>query len=249
MSHPLRVICRVSPRSLWNFHPIHWIGRGTTWLDSGPGHPFFKKGNRHLAENYRPVSLTSVPCKILEHIICSHVRDHLDRHNILSTLQHGFRERHSCESQLLTTLQDLLSLHDRGVQVDLVVLDFAKAFDTVPHELGKLKYYGIDSNINQWVRTFLTNRSQEVMVDGSRSDRAAVASGVPQGTVLGPLLFLLHINDLPREILSSVRLFADDCLLYRAISSREGAEILQHDLNSLYAWGQCWGMFFNVKKM
>ena len=132
-------------------------------------------------------------------------------------------ERHSCESQLLTTLQDLLSLHDRRFQVDLVVLDFAKAFDTVPHEslLGKLKYYGIDSNINQWFRAFLTNRSQEVMVDGSRSDRAAVASGVPQGTVLGPLLFLLHINDLPCEILSSVRLFADDCLLYRAISSRE----------------------------
>ena len=151
------------------------------------------------------------------------------------------------ESQLLTTLQDLLSLHDCGVQVDLVVLDFAKAFDTVPHEslLGKLKYYGIDSNI----RAFLTNRSQEVMVDGSRSDRAAVASGVPQGTVLGPLLFLLHINDLPREILSSVRLFAEDCLLYRVISSREGAEILQHDLNSLYAWGQRWGMFFNCEKM
>ena len=113
------------------------------------------------------MSLTSVPCKILEHIICSHVRDHLDRHNILSTLQHGFRERHSCESQLLTTLQDLLSLHDRGVQVDLVVLDFAKAFHTVPHEslLGKLKYYGIDCNINQWVRAFLTNRSQELMGD------------------------------------------------------------------------------------
>ena len=83
-------------------------------------------------------------------------------------------------------------------------------------------------------------------MDGSRSDQAAVASGVPQGTVLGPLRFLLHINDLPREILS-VRLFADDCL-FRAISSREEAEILQHDLNSLYAWGQHWGMFFDVKK-
>ena len=186
----------------------------------------------------------------MEHIICSHVRDHLDEYDILSPLQHGFRERHSCESQLLLTLQDLFSWRDRGVQVDLVVLDFAKAFDTVPHEsvLGKLKFYGIDDNINRWVRAFLTNRTQEVVVDGGKSDRAAVASGVPQGTVLGPLLFLLHINDLPLNVESSVRLFADDCLLYRAISSREEAEVLQRDLHSLYAWGQRWGMSFNVKK-
>ena len=108
----------------------------------------------------------------------------------------------------------------------------------------------MDSNINQWVRAFLTNKSQEVMVDSSKSNRAVVASGVPQGTVLGPLLFLLDFNDLPREILSSVRLFADDCLLYRAISSREEeAEILQRDINSLYAWVQRWGMFFNVKNV
>ena len=106
----------------------------------------------------------------------------------------------------------------------------------------------MESIVTSTSRAFLTNRSQEVMVDGGGSDRAAVASGVPQGTVLGPLLFLLHINDLQREMLSSVRLFADDCLLYRAIISREGAIILQRDLNSLYAWGQRWGMFFNVKK-
>ena len=222
--------------------PIDWTQALVT--------PIFKKGNRHLPENYRPVSLTSIPCKIMEHIICSHVRDHLDEYDILSPLQHGFRERHSCKSQLLLTLQDLFSWRDRGVQVDLVVLDFAKAFDTVPHEsvLGKLKFYGIDEDINRWVRAFLTNRTQEVVVDGGKSDRAAVASGVPQGTVLGPLLFLLHINDLPLNVESSVRLFADDCLLYRAISSREEAEVLQGDLHSLYAWGQRWGMSFNVKK-
>ena len=95
--------------------------------------PILKKGNRNLPENYWPMSLTSVPSKILEHIICCHVRDHLDRYSILTPLQHGFRETHSCETQLLSTLQDLLYWRDRRVQVDVAVLDFAKEFDTVPH--------------------------------------------------------------------------------------------------------------------
>ena len=212
--------------------------------------PIFKKGSRHLAENYRPVSLTSVPCKIMEHIICSHIRGHLDKHNILSKFQHGFRKGHSCESQLLITLNELMYWRDCGVQCDIAVLDFAKAFDTVPHEslLGKLEHYGINANIHMWIRAFLSNRTQEVVVDGVKSNRASVASGVPQGTVLGPLLFLLHINDLPDNVQSRVRLFADDCLLYRAIQSVEDAVILQNDLDALKAWGDLWGMKFNVKK-
>ena len=201
--------------------------------------PIFKKGNRHLASNYRPVSLTSVPCKLLEHIICSHIRGHLDRYNILSPLQHGFRGGHSCESQLLLTLQDLMCWRDRKVQVDLAVLDFAKAFDTVPHEslLGKLNHYGVNNNIHSWIRAFLTHRSQEVVVDGCKSERVSVDSGVPQGTVMGPLLFLLHINDLPQNVQSTVRLFADDCLLYRPIRSMEDAVIFQNDLTALEKMG------------
>ena len=183
--------------------------------------PIFKKGSRSLPENYRPVSLTSVPCKILEHIICSHIHKHLDNHHILSAFQHGFRGGHSCESQLLVTLSDLFYWRDKRVQVDVAVLDFAKTFDTVPHQslLGKLDHYGIQGPILNWIRAFLTGRTQCVVVDGEKSDFVPVQSGVPQGTVLGPLLFLLHINDLPECVSSSVRLFADDCLLYRTIRS------------------------------
>ena len=131
---------------------------------------FFKKGNRNLPENYRPVSLTSVPSKILEHIICSHVRDHLAKHNVLTPLQNGFRGAHSCETQLLTTLQDLLYWRDRRVQVDVAVMDFAKAFDTVPHRslLRKLEHYGLDTQLIGWINSFLIGRSQCVVVDGER---------------------------------------------------------------------------------
>ena len=212
--------------------------------------PIFKKGNRHLPENYRPVSLTSVLCKIFEHIVCSHIRDHLDEHKILTLVQHGFRGGHSCESQLLGTLHDLMGWRDRKVQVDMAVLDFAKAFDTVPHGalLGKLAHYGVDSDLNNWIRAFLTNRTQKVMVDGEVSDSVTVDSGVPQGTVLGPLLFLIHINDLPSNVRSTVRLFADDCLLYRAIRCAQDSLVLQQDLWALDRWALKWGMRFNVKK-
>ena len=186
--------------------------------------------------NYRPVSLTSVPCKILEHIICSHVRDHLDKHSVLASLQHGFREAHSCETQLITTLEDLLYWRDRRVQIDLAALDFAKAFDTVPHRslLGKLEHYGIDSHLLGWVDLFLIGRSQCVVVDLEKSEFVSVDSGVPHGTVLGRLFFLSYINDLSQYVRSSARLFADGCLINKTISSLEDTITFQRDLDSLH---------------
>ena len=194
--------------------------------------PVFKKGAKDLAENYRPVSLTCVCCKILEHIISSHIRQHLDQHKILSKFQHGFRKFFSCETQLLVTLQDLLSFRDKNIQIDMAVLDFSKAFDTVPHRhlLGKLSHYGINGPILRWIGAFLEDREQGVVVEGQRSPSARVLSGVPQGTVLGPLLFLIHINDLPSVVHSQVRLFADDCLMYRPIYSVDDQSALQRDL-------------------
>ena len=212
--------------------------------------PVFKKGDVHLAENYRPVSLTCVTCKLLEHIICKHMLDHLERNRILTSLNHGFRSGYSCETQLVTTVHDLLTKYDIGAQVDVAILDFSKAFDTVPHKklLHKLTQYGIDGNINSWLCDFLTNRQMRVVVDGVESESVPVASGVPQGTVLGPILFLCHINDLPDSVKSTVRLFADDCLLYRSIKSRADHDTLQKDLSNLEAWANTWGMRFNAKK-
>ena len=199
--------------------------------------PIFKKGNRVLAENYRPVSLTCITCKLFEHIVCRHILDHVEDHKILTNLQHGFRSGRSCETQLITTTHDLLSSFNSKSQIGVAILDFSKAFDTVPHAglLGKLEHYGIDSKILLWIANFLNNRKQRVVVDGSFSNYADVESGVPQGTVLGPLLFLLHINNLPYCVNSKVRLFADDCLLYREIKNNQDQIDMQRDLFIFFA--------------
>ena len=214
--------------------------------------PVYKKGNVHEASNYRSVSLTSVACKILEHLVCKHLLDHLERHNLLTTLQHGFRKAHSCESQLLITLDDLYATFDKKTQTDVGILDFSRAFDTVPHErfLGKLAHYGIQGGTNSWIRAFLTGRSMSVVVDGESSEPTPILSGVPQGTVLGPLHFLIYINDMPSQVSKGtcIRLFADDCLVYRQIQNVNDQTILQQDLDYLHNWAVRWGMTFNPSK-
>ena len=209
-----------------------------------------QKGNRNKAENYRPVSLTSIACKFLEHIVCRHMQNHLLKYKILTDKNHGFRSGHSCETQLLTTTNDLMKAFEDGHQTDVVVLDFSKAFDTVPHNklLHKLDHYGIRGPLHIWIGSFLKERKMRVVVDGEHSEEAPVLSGVPQGTVLGPLLFLCHINDLPDSVSSTVRLFADDCLMYRNISNFNDHIKLQEDLNSLETWADRWGMRFNAEK-
>ena len=213
--------------------------------------PIFKKGDRSLPANYRPVSLTSIMCKILEHVVHSSVMSHFDNHSILTDAQHGFRKSRSCETQLLATTHVFSKILSDRKQVDVVLLDFSKAFDKVPHQrlLRKLHYYGVRNNTLGWIKDFLSGRTQQVVIEGVPSSPANVLSGVPQGTVLGPLLFLSYINDLPDVVTScNTRLFADDALLYRTINSNHDQTELQADLDRLAEWEKIWLMDFNPSK-
>ena len=210
----------------------------------------YKKGTRHDAANYRPESLTSLCCKLLEHVIVSKTVKHLERYNILNDCQHGFRANRSCETQILTLYHELASSLDKKVQTDMIILDFSKAFDRVPHQrlLKTVHHYGIRGNTHQWISSFLNSRTQQVQVEGQSSEKVPVVSGVPQGSVLGPVLFLMFINDLPDNINSRTRLFADDCILYRQIRNNNDQHLLQEDLDRLATWEKTWGMEFHPQK-
>ena len=175
---------------------------------------------------------------------------HFDDNHTLSDAQHGFRKYRSCETQLIETVNNLAKALNNREQVDSILLDFSKAFDKVCHRklLLKLKHYGISGNIMNWITDFLNNRTQRVVVRGTFSEPIAVKSGVPQGTVLGPLLFLAYINDLPESVKSKIALFADDAYLYKSIKSMEDIADLQSDLDQLVVWEKLWSMEFHPDK-
>lgn len=212
--------------------------------------PLHKKGSKALPANYRPISLTSITCKLLEHIVASSIHRHLNLCSILTPLQHGFRANHSCETQLILAVNDWSHSLDKNIHTDAIIFDFSKAFDVVPHQrlLSKLNSYGIGNGTLNWIGSFLCNRQQRVVIDGTASEWTPVLSGVPQGTVLGPLLFILYINDIIQGVNSNIRLFADDCILYREIHSIEDQIILQNDINTLHNWATKWHMKFNSSK-
>jgi len=212
--------------------------------------PIFKKGNRSDPVNYRPISLTSVLCKMFEHIITSNLAKFLEDNHLFNKDQFGFRKHLSCELQLQRVCQDIAFILDNNEEADLIFLDFSKAFDKVPHHLllQKLKSYGIQDDIVNIVTSFLTGRTQKVVLDGYSSNPVAVSSGVPQGSVLGPLLFLLYINDLPDNIRSKCRLFADDSLIFRKISTKADYLALQNDLDEVIYWCNKWHMTLNLEK-
>ena len=168
--------------------------------------PIYKKGKRHIPGNYRPVSLTSMAGKCMERLIRDTIMTHMTENDLLSQKQHGFIQGRSCVTQLLAILDSWMLALDEGGNIDTIYLDFAKAFDTVPHQrlLMKLRGYGIEGRILTWIEAFLTDRRQRVVVNDSRSSRADVTSGIQQGSVLGPMLFIIYINDMPSSVLSSI---------------------------------------------
>ena len=212
--------------------------------------PVFKKGQKYVAANYRPISLTCITSKLLEHIVTSHIMHHANQHDILSDFQHGFRQKRSCETQLVQFVADAVNNLHAGVQTDVLVMDFSKAFDKVGHQrlIHKLDFYGIRGSTNQWIGSFLHDRKQTVVVDGESSSYVDVLSGVPQGSVLGPSLFLFYINDINENLQSTVRLFADDTICYLAIKAVKDTHRLQEDLDKLAAWEQLWQMEFHPDK-
>ena len=221
----------------------------TDWRDAYIT-PMFKKGEQYNPANYRPISLTCIGCKFMEHIVVSSVMQHFETHCILSDNQHGFRRGRSCETQLLEFVEELMTSLEGGRQTDIIILDFAKAFDWVNHSLlvHKLQYYSIRGSTITWIANFLSDRHQAVVVDGSRSSYARVRSGVPQGSVLGPCLFLAYINDLPEKLMALLRLFADDTAVYRVVYSGTDEVQLQQDLHRLMEWEESWDMLFHPAK-
>ena len=212
--------------------------------------PIFKKGAKNIASNYRPISLTSIACKIMESIIKDEIMSHLMDKKLITSRQYGFIPGRSTTTQLLNYLNDCIEALVEGYVTDTIYFDFSKAFDTVPHHrlLKKLKCYGIKGQVLKWIESFLKGRSQVVKVNDIDSFLESVISGIPQGSVLGPILFVIYINDLPDVVKSKIYLFADDTKILNKIQSLQDSTNLQEDINPLGKWSNDWLLQFNLDK-
>ena len=213
--------------------PLHYIFNSSFQTHQLPSQwlqafvtPIFKKGATSDPSNYRPISLTSTCCRVMERIINAHLINYLLSNRLITKHQHGFLSKHSTCSNLLETVNDWTLALDNHLKTDTIYIDFQKAFDSVSHPklLSKLASYNIRGDLFFWIAAFLNNRSQQVKINNSLSNIAHISSGVPQGSVLGPTLFLLFINDLPDGFVNlncTVELYADDAKLYSSYSIGE----------------------------
>jgi hypothetical protein len=213
--------------------------------------PIHKGGSRDRPQNYRPVTLTSQVIKVFEKVVARRLVQYMEEAELYNNGQHGFRRNRSCLSQLLEHQHRLMALLEEGAGVDVVYLDFAKAFDKVDHGVlfRKLRLLGVGGNLLGWIHNFLTNRVQAVAIGNSKSREVRVKSGVPQGSVLGPILFLIHIADIDSELThASTSSFADDTRVLMKITEDTACERLQDDLSIIYDWALVNNMQFNGTK-
>ena len=212
--------------------------------------PIFKKGDKTCPGNYRPVSLTSIVCKLFETFIRDGLYDHIVRNKLLSINQFGFCKGRSCSTQLLVTIHEWMLSLDEKIPIDAVYLDFSKAFDTVPHKrlIHKLNSYGIQNNLLSWINSFLSDRTQYVKINDSKSKKTKVISGVPQGSVLGPILFIYYINDMPKCTDCNLKMFADDSKASNTIQNFKDSLSLQSSIYDLNQWSDKWQQKFNSTK-
>jgi Reverse transcriptase (RNA-dependent DNA polymerase)/Endonuclease-reverse transcriptase len=238
ISFPLSVVMQASLDT--GILPLDWISSTVT--------PIYKKGDKKTASNYRPISLTSIPCKCLERIIVEELLVFLKEEALLPVEQHGFIPGRSVMTNLLVNLKGWTLEFDRGNPVDIIYLDFEKAFDRVPFGrlLLKLEHFGIRDKILVWIKSFLTTRHFRVRIDQDLSTSREVLSGVPQGSVLGPILFILYTSDLPNCAQMEISLYADDTKIYS--NPLDGSQQLQTDLNNIFQWTKDWLLTLNINK-
>lgn len=241
--HPLTQIFKLSLRK--STVPDDWKVANIT--------PIHKSGSVKLVSNYRPISLTSIVSKLLEKLLKAAIMKHVMENELLNSSQHGFMAKKSCLTNLLHCLEEVTAILDSGDCVDILYLDFAKAFDKVQHKrlLSKLEALNIKGEILAWIKAWLSNRKHRVVLNGKQSDWCAVPCSVPQGSVLGPILFIIYINDIDgciEDIIALLLKFADDTKVIKRISTVADNLALQDVINNLMAWAKKWQMSFNVGK-
>ena len=221
----------------------------TAWKEANVT-PVFKDGNAACVENYRPISLLCIISKVLERCIHNHIYDFISSR--INKLQHGFQRQKNCTTQLIQVYHNILEALDKRNEIDIIYLDFTKAFDKVSHPLllQKLGEFGFLGRLLMWLGSYLSGRKQRVVLEGQHSDWLDVFSGVPQGSILGPLLFSIFINDLPNQVASPslMGLYADDSKMFRVIKNEAEVEQFQGDLSNVHDWSRRWRMQFNTKK-